>query len=641
MRDYERELNEEQRRVVFHDNGPMLVIAGAGSGKTRVITYRVARLLENGTSPSSILLLTFTNKAAREMLRRVNELVCIDTGRIWGGTFHHVGNMILRRHAELFGLNNAFSILDEDDARDLIHLILKEQGLTKGRFPRAEVVRDLFSYHTNTVKSSMEEAIIERAPHLLEFEEKIEHLLDVYRERKRKLNVVDFDDLLLFWKRLLEENEHLRLSYAMRFSHILVDEYQDTSKLQADIVDLMGSLGKNVMAVGDDAQSIYSFRGARFENILEFPKRYPEATIFRLTKNYRSTQEILSFANASISHNRRQFPKDLVSVRDGGRVPTVVCLSNTFQEALFVAETIESLKSQGRPLSHMAVLYRAHYQCIDLQMELTRRGIPFEVRSGLRFFEQAHIKDVVSFLKVMLNPADELSLKRCLRLFPGIGKKSADSLAELLRDGNGPISVLQGGAVHKMKNVSKESLALIEKVFSELSEFSRKDAPSSMIYSVVRNLYRDYVLLNFPNPQSRLEDLEELANYAAQYRSLEEFLSDLSLIGGVEGEIIPTEEMERVILTTIHQAKGLEWDVVFLIGCNEGKFPNSKAVEDGNLEEERRLFYVATTRAKSLLFLCYEEYGYDRFEGKVPLFPSRFLKEVPDGTYQHLDLTSL
>jgi len=641
LRDYERELNEEQKRVVFHEAGPMLVIAGAGSGKTRVVTYRVARLLEIGVSPGSILLLTFTNKAAREMLRRVQELVGVETGSIWGGTFHHVGNLILRRHAELVGLKDAFSILDNEDARDLIHLLLKEEGLTTKRFPKAEVLRELFSYFVNTVKADIGEAVLEKARHLLEFQEEIERLYRLYTERKRRLNVVDFDDLLLLWKRLLEENEHLRIGYGLRFSQILVDEYQDTNKIQADIVDLMGGVGRNVMVVGDDAQSIYSFRGARFENIMEFPKRYPDATIFRLSKNYRSTKEILSFANASISHNRRQFRKELLSQREGGDLPTIVCLTDTQREARFVVETLEGLKERGTPLSRMAVLYRAHYQCIDLQMELTRRLIPFEVRSGLRFFEQAHIKDVLSFLKVMLNPSDELSLKRCLKIFPGVGRRTADSLVEILRAGADPISLLRGGIAGRAKKVSKEALGLMAKVFSELFQSMKRDSPSSMIHSVVRSLYRDYLLLNFPNPHSRLEDLEELANFAAQYKNLEEFLSDLSLMGGLDEDVVLGDRRERLVLSTIHQAKGLEWDVVFLIGCNEGRFPNPRAIDDGNLEEERRLFYVATTRAKNLLFLSYVTYGFDRLEGTVPLFPSRFLKEVPEGTYRYLDMASL
>ncbi|MEI6153106.1 MAG: UvrD-helicase domain-containing protein, partial [Deltaproteobacteria bacterium] len=432
--EYEKELNREQLDVVLSGNGPILVIAGAGSGKTRVVTYRVARLLETGISPNNILLLTFTNKAAREMLHRVEHLVKTDTRYIYGGTFHHIGNMILRRHSDLFGFTRSFTILDNEDAKDLIELAVKASKVDKKerRFPKGTVLKEIFSYSINTMKT-VEEGIKERFPYFFDLIDEISTIHAKYTEKKKITNSMDFDDLLFYWHKMLLENEELRKFYAIAFPHILVDEYQDTNKIQAEIVDFMGLINRNVMVVGDDAQSIYSFRGANFENILEFPKKYEEAKVFKLETNYRSTPEILKLANNTISINQKQFSKELRSIRKSGIIPVVTNLRDVMQQAEFVAQRVLELRDEGVPLNDIAVLYRAHYHSMEIQMEFTRRDIPYEIRSGLRFFEQAHIKDVVSFLRVIVNASDEVSWKRMLKIFPRVGKRTADYIYEYIK----------------------------------------------------------------------------------------------------------------------------------------------------------------------------------------------------------------
>lgn len=641
---YEKELNEEQLNVVMHDNGPILVIAGAGSGKTRVVTYRVARLLERGISPNNIMLLTFTNKAAREMLRRVEQLLKIDTRFIWGGTFHHIGNMILRQHANLLGFNKNFTILDNEDAKDLIDVVIKEAKIDRKEsyFPKASLVKEIFSYAINTMES-IENVLYERFPFFLSLKKELSNLHRLYSEKKKNINAMDFDDLLYYWHKLLLENKKLREYYADIFSHILVDEYQDTNKIQAEIVDFMGMLNRNVMVVGDDAQSIYSFRGANFKNIMEFPKKYPDAKIYKLETNYRSTPEILKLANSSISFNKIQFTKNLKSIKRNGDRPILTHLRDVIQQAEFVAQRILELRDEGVPLDEIAVLYRAHYQSMELQMELTKRDIPFEIRSGLRFFEQAHIKDVVSFLRVMVNNKDELSWKRLLNLFPKIGKKTADHIFDFIKTQENPLNLFITKKIgDELKKIPKENINVWSGLFKELASLYEKEAIGDMISCILKYGYTDYLKYNYPNFESRLEDIGQLINFSTKYQSLETFLNELSLMSGISGEDIITADRddERIILSTIHQAKGLEWKVVFLIWCAEGRFPNPKAVEEGNIEEERRLFYVAITRAMDELYMCYPLIAFDKQAGHVILKPSRFITELKRNTYEEWQVSN-
>jgi len=585
--DYEKELNEEQRAAVTAPDGPILVIAGAGSGKTRVVTYRVAHLLERGISSQSILLLTFTNKAAREMLHRVEHLIKMDTRYIWGGTFHHIGNLILRQNSQRIDYRPNFVILDNEDAKDTIELAMKEAGIDtrERRFPKGRVLKEIFSYSANTMED-LEKAVETRYPYFLDILDRIDLVRKAYEGKKRASNTMDFDDLLFYWHKILGEDESLRKYYASVFSHILVDEYQDTNRIQAEIVDFMGMINRNVTVVGDDAQSVYSFRGADFRNILEFPTRYPETRIFRLETNYRSTPEILDLANHSISHNRQQFEKHLRAVKVNGVAPVVTPLRDVIQQAEFVAQRILDLRDEGVPLDKIAVLYRAHYHSMELQMELTRRDIPFEIRSGLRFFEQAHIKDVVAFLRVMVNPNDEISWKRILKMFPRIGKKTADHIYEYLKTFPDPVHLFITKEIgEQFKSIQPDNVERLSLLFGELEGLARHDAPSEMISAVLTHGYMEYLKYTYPNHENRLEDINQLMNFSTGYDSLVNFLSELSLMSGITGEEVVggAGEDERVILTTIHQAKGLEWKAVFVVWCAEGRFPNPKAVEEGGV----------------------------------------------------------
>ncbi len=421
---YKTELNDEQFRVVTAQPKATLVVAGAGTGKTRAITYRVAYLIEQGVSPQRILLATFTNRASREMLRRVETLTGNqNVHRIWGGTFHRIANMMLRRHATSIGFDGNFSILDSEDARDLINICIEDAAIdTKAkRFPKAEVVQNIISFANNT-DLPLDKIIAGKYPYFEMLTQQIMRVDSIYQDRKRERNVMDYDDLLLNVKRLLIENPTVAELYAEQFQHILVDEYQDTNFLQAEIIDLLAVKHRNVMVVGDDAQSIFAWRGAEFTNIYEFPKRYPEAQLFKLETNYRSTPEILGLANVSIANNKRQFPKILQAVkRSKDFKPALVPCSDVEQQSVFVASRILELRDEGTNLEDIAVMYRSHYHSIELQLELSRRNIPYRVQSGVRFFEQAHIKDVISYLRIIVNPRDELAWKRILKMIPGVG----------------------------------------------------------------------------------------------------------------------------------------------------------------------------------------------------------------------------
>jgi DNA helicase-2/ATP-dependent DNA helicase PcrA len=632
-------LNEEQRQVVLAGGGPILVIAGAGSGKTRTLVYRVARLIESGTDPSRIMLLTFTNKAAREMLRRVESLLSVDTRRLMGGTFHSVGSRLLRRFGSRLGLSPNFTILDEEDSREMFDAAtsdLKVQTLEK-RFPKGDVLLDLYSFTINTGRP-FPEVLAERAPHFLPLEEEILHVVQQYRERKRAANAADYDDLLLSWKRLLAEAPEVAAQLAASYDHVLVDEYQDTNQLQGDIVDGMGKIRRNVAVVGDDAQAIYSFRGASFANILGFPERYPDAKVFHLTLNYRSTPEILALANASIAHNQRQFPKDLRACRVEGPLPAVVPLADISEQARFIAQRLLEWHDEGDALSDLAVLYRAHYQALELQIELTRRGIPYEIRSGTRFFEQRHVKDVLAFLKIVVNPKDELSWKRALKIFPRVGERSASTVWESIRGAPDPLVAFR--STESSRNPARGGDAALKpfrNLVGRLDSPSLRSSPSEAIRFVVESVYRDYARAKFPNGEARLDDLEQLAQFAQSYESLPGFLEEVTLFNELSGEDVSAGEPsdDRVVLSSVHQAKGLEWNRVAVMWLSEGRFPSYRAaVTEEGLEEERRLFYVAVTRAKNEVALTYPMLARDRYGVDVILEPSRFVAELPEDVFE-------
>ncbi len=639
--DYDRELNEEQREVVLAGGGPILVIAGAGSGKTRTLVYRVARLIESGADPSRILLLTFTNKASREMLRRVEALLAVDTRRLMGGTFHSVGNRLLRRFGTRLGLGPNFTILDEEDAREMLEAATSDKKIAvlEKRFPKGDVLLDLYSFTINTGRP-FSEVLAERAPHFSVLQEEIVDVLHRYRERKRQANAADYDDLLLAWKRLLEEFPEAAAELQRSYDHVLVDEYQDTNRLQGEIVDRMGAGKRNVTVVGDDAQAIYSFRGASFDNILGFPDRYPDAQTFRLTINYRSTPQILALANASIAQNVRQFPKDLRACREEGALPAVVALPDIPDQARFAAQRLLEWHDEGEKLSDLAVLYRAHYQALELQIELTRRGIPYEIRSGMRFFEQRHVKDVLAFLRIVVNPKDELSWKRALKIYSRIGERSASAVWEAIGNRPDPLSSFRergGSGGIDVPRTAVAGLKSAHVLLSRLDSASLRSSPSEAIRAVVEDVYRDFARAKFPNADARLDDLEQFAQFAQGYDSLPAFLEDVTLFNELSGEDVVAGEPEddRVVLSSVHQAKGLEWSRVIVLGLSEGRFPSYRsAVTEEGLEEERRLFYVAVTRAKNEIALVYPMLARDRYGVDVILEPSRFLTELPGEVFE-------
>ena len=636
--DYASELNEQQLAAVTASPGPLLVIAGAGSGKTRTLTYRVAYLLENGIDPRNILLLTFTNKAAREMLDRVTNLLSVDASGLWGGTFHSIGNRMLRRHGSALGYSSGFTIMDREDQKDLIDAVVAAAGINPKeiRFPKGDVLAEIFSFVVNT-GTPIEAMLAEKFPYFLSLLEQIKDVHARYEKKKKSTNSMDFDDLLEKTLRMLNEHEEIAAFYRRQFQFILVDEYQDTNKIQADFIDALASEHRNVMVVGDDAQSIYSWRGANFKNILAFPERYSDAQVYKIELNYRSVPEILQVANAAIAANVKQFRKELSATRSTNSIkPAVVGLNDGNEQAQFVAQRILELRDEGIELSEIAVLYRAHYHALELQLEFSRRGIPYWITSGVRFFEQAHVKDVTSFIRFIANPRDEVAFKRMVKLLPGIGGKSAENLWqgwERKLNENGEISSwserllgLQVGAK------SKKSWEQLAYTLDEIAPGGKPNPPSEMITSIVEAIYDDYAKANFTNYDLRREDLNQLAAFSRQFKDLHEFLSQLALISNVDSEpaLNQTTENEAVNLSSVHQAKGLEYHTVFVIWLTDGMFPSTRSLETRDaIEEERRLFYVAITRARDELYLTYPHMRLNAGYGDVFQRPSRFLKEIP------------
>jgi DNA helicase-2/ATP-dependent DNA helicase PcrA len=659
--DYPRELNEQQLAAVTAPPGPALVIAGAGSGKTRTLTYRVAYLLEQGIPADRILLLTFTNKAAAEMMRRVSDLLGHELRSLWGGTFHSIGARILRLHADALGYQKDFTILDRDDAKDLIKACLAEAKIdTKNKhFPKPDVLNEIFSLTANT-HQSIEELLEGQFSYFAQFASEISALAKSYAARKRATNGMDFDDLLALWLKLLQENAEVREHYQRRFQFILVDEYQDTNKLQGDLIDLLAARHKNVMVVGDDAQSIYGWRGANFANILDFPKRYSGAKVFKIETNYRSTPEILCVANAAIAANVNQFAKELSPARKSGVKPALVACHDAGQQAAFIAQRALELREEGTTLNNIAVLYRSHFHALELQLELTRRQIPFSITSGIRFFEQAHIKDATAYLKFVANPKDEVSFKRLVQLLPGIAAKGADKLwatfvanhttrdpgRERLDNTNAAPESKTPQPDSRIPHLAKSLQACSKLVpkkalvawtqfvatISQLEEESTRRSAAKMLRLVMDAGYDDYLKETYDNYQRRLEEIQQLAEFAFQFGTVEEFLTQLALLTNVEAEEDPHDDTERIRLSTIHQAKGLEFDAVFVIMLCDGLFPSARSTESSEgEEEERRLFYVSVTRAKSELYLCYPliRGGFGQTGDDIYQSPSRFLSEIP------------
>lgn len=653
--DYARELNPQQLEAISAPPGPALVIAGAGTGKTRTLIYRVAYLIEQGIPPERILLLTFTNKAASEMMTRVAGLLGGDVSGVCGGTFHSVANRVLRRHADRIGYPSGFTILDREDASDLMRTCVEDGGFDPKaqHIPKADVLCDVFSLAANT-RRSLPDVLATDFDYLEADPALLGGLQAAFAARKKATGVVDFDDLLVLWLELLRADAEVRELYQRQFQFILVDEYQDTNLLQSELIDCLAGRHRNLMAVGDDAQSIYSWRGANYRNILEFEQRYPGARVYKIETNYRSTPQILAVANAVIRANPNQYEKHLQATRKPGPLPVLTPCPNTAMQACFVAQRIQELYDEGTPLREIAVLYRAHFHAMELQLELTRRGIPFAITSGLRFFEQAHVKDLTAFLRLVANPRDELAFKRILRMLPGIGTKTAAGLWERYVAALPPAaSPVAGGvpgvavALQKCGPPPKKAAVAWAQLCATLAQIEVPEAraqPARMLETVLEAMYEEYLQETYTNYRSRQEDLDQIAAFAHNYDSCEEFLGELSLLGGLEAEDAGAKSPDpnRVRLSTVHQAKGLEFDAVFVIMLCEGLFPSKRALESEDPEtepEERRLFYVAVTRARKELFLTYPQTRQVRGDyGDWMQEPSRFVGEIPQDLLETLRL---
>lgn len=639
---FAEDLNESQRAAATAPDGYNLILAGPGSGKTRVITYRVAHLIALGVAPDSILLVTFTRRAAREMVGRLEGLIGPQAARVWAGTFHHIGNRLLRRSAEALGLGPNFTILDSEDQRDMVRLAMEDSGLFgTGRLaPKPPNVQHLLSYAFNVGKP-LREVITQRHRELTEWAPQLEAVAAAYAERKRASNCVDYDDLLGLWARLIDEFPDQLAAQAAQFRHILIDEMQDTNTIQVNLVESIARAGAgNLTAVGDDAQSIYRFRGANYDNILKFPERHVGARIYRLEVNYRSTPEIVAFTSASIAHNQTGFPKQLAAHKPKGCLPVVIATADAYEEAELICEQILECHERGISLNRIAVLYRNHHDSILLQGELVGRGINYLVRSGLRFFEQAHIKDVLAYLRVIVNPRDEPAWRRLLLLLPGIGQAKSAALCDRLTKAPEPLGAL--ASAETMAAVPTRSKGFFGGFVADLRKISNVEPesnPAAAIGAVLQGGYPGAVRTLYDRSENRIADIEQLAVLAGRYNSLERMIAELLLAGDVYGfETLADgdEPEETLVLSTIHQAKGLEWSRVFIPRLIEESFPSYRALDEpGGEEEERRIFYVGITRAMDELFLTYPQMIARGGRGPSALTTaSRFLTEIDSALYE-------
>ncbi len=616
MIDYEKELNKEQLKVVYEGDGPCLVLSGPGSGKTRTLIYRTSYLLEKGVSPYRIMLLTFTKRAAEEMIFRISNIFPGIKGKMSSGTFHHAGNYFLRKYSSKIGYAGNFVIIDKEDSKSILSEIIKEVG--KDGVPKAQIIQNIISLSVNS-KKKVEDIIQEYFPYFdFILSQKISNIAEMYKLRKKENNLMDYDDLLLNWNEILSISE-IQEELSERFQYVLIDEYQDTNIIQDEIVHKISKKHKNILVVGDDAQSIYSFRAANIDNILNFPKRYSDCKIFKLETNYRSTPEILSSANEVIKNNEKKLEKKLRSIKKEGSKPSIIPFSGPSDQARFIKEYANNNINN---LSDIAVLFRAHFHSVELELELAREGIPYVMRGGMRFIEQFHIKDVMAFLKLFVNVHDETSWKRLLMRLEGVGEVSANkiikrilkknSIKEVLEDKNELIEFTSSNKIRK--NIEDFFFILEDNIDNDVSE---------KIVNFQRDFYNTYLDFSFENAKERKNDLKKIEEISEKYDNLEEMISDFSLSEDFKKD----EDLNKnaITLSTVHQAKGLEWKSVFIISMREGDFPHLRSMEEDLLEEERRLFYVAITRCKEELFLTYPIYNVRDKESSIP---SRFLKEI-------------
>ena len=632
---YEQDLNEKQLETVMFNDGALLVIAGAGSGKTKTLTYRVARLIEDGTSPNNILLLTFTKKAAHEMLSRASMVLDERCEKVAGGTFHSFANIILRKYASALKLKNNFTIMDRSDCEDIInHIVARMFPKKEKRFPKKSTILDMYSKSVNKV-IPVKKVIEEEFPQFEHCMDKIIEIHKHYISYKRENSILDYDDLLVYLKILLENNDALRQKISGEYKYIMVDEYQDTNTLQADIVKLLASVHGNIMAVGDDAQSIYSFRGANYKNIFDFPKLFKNTKIIKLEQNYRSTQNILKLTNTIISRAQSKYDKELFSQIESPVKPALICAKNTQMEADFICQKILELLDEDIPLSDICVLARNARMSYSLEIELSKRSIPFMKFGGPKFMETAHIKDVLSHLRVLVNPDDVISMTRILLLLRGIGNAAVNNILPVIKGNFNPdIKLLPS---NKLTSLSP----LLKVLNKERSKIATKK-PSEIMEEIIR-YYRPILRDKYDDFNKREKDLEHLQYLSSQYKNLEDFLSDMALDppdASVEGMYKNNIDDEALTISTIHSAKGLEWDSVFIIGAVDGRFPSAYSFNsEEEMDEELRLMYVATTRAKNNLYISYPVDMYDYSMAMVLSKPSRFLDKIPDDILEVWDIT--
>ncbi|GBD07242.1 ATP-dependent DNA helicase PcrA [bacterium HR21] len=643
---YEAELNPAQLRAVMHREGAALVIAGAGTGKTRTLVYRVARLVEDGVPPESILLLTFTRKAAREMLRRAALLLDGRCERVSGGTFHAFAHSILRRYGTALRLPENFTVLDQPDAEDVLNLV-RAEFVTERRGTRFPHKHTLYAIYTAAVNRCLPiaEVLRQEYPHFAHLTEILEHLFEEYRRYKRRHGLLDYDDLLLFCLELLEEHPGIRQRLHAHFRAVMVDEYQDTNRLQHRLSLLLAGPEENILAVGDDAQCIYSFRGTDFRNILEFPKAFRHCTLIRLEENYRSTQPVLDFANAILSRAIYGYQKRLTSRQPEGPRPALIRAEDERQQSLFVVQQVLELREQGIALSEMAVLARAAHLFFDLEIELARAGIPYRKFGGTKFTETAHVKDLLAFARIVDNSSDVISWYRVLLLLEGVGPRTARRIVEALR--SGPLRWEDPASMEAvLVGTSAAARTSLAELWKFLCELALRQVPPPELLRQCAAFYKPLLHRRYDDHHKRWKDIEAVIALAERYRSLREFLADLALEPPTESVLeigAPgVQEETPLTLSTVHSAKGLEWSAVFLIWMTDGRFPVGRAYESPEaLEEERRLFYVACTRSKRYLYVLYPVRALDSESGWVLSKPSPFLTELEhDGVAERWVLVS-
>lgn len=636
----EAALNPEQLKVVREADGHSLVLAGAGSGKTRTLIYRLAYLFQRNVPLDEIMLLTFTNKAAKEMLFRAQNLIGVTYMFPYGGTFHHVANLFLHRFSSLVGLPDDYSIIDKEDEKDLLKGCLVNLAAKFGNYaPKPGLLSSIYGLSRNSC-CPVADTIARRFPALINSTDVFLEIFNSYLEEKKKQHLLDFDDLLCYWNQLLD-NEIYR-NFMDRIHYVLVDEYQDTNRLQFEILEKLVPKDGNLLVVGDDAQSIYSFRAAEIRNILDFQERFPGCRVFRLTTNYRSTPEILDLANASISKNMHQYPKDLKPVLPTGLIPRIVKCGDQHQEALFIVQQIRKLKEAGTEPSEIAVLFRARYQALRLEMQLKKDGMPFVVRGGRGFFEQSHIRDIMAFLRLLFHPFNLQDFLRVIKLFPGIGNKNAETLHfRFIREFHGDrLSDPEDLQPVRLSKKVEEGWAMFAQLYAKTMTMEKG---GEIVTAILNDFYSNYLSMEYEDADEREAEIEELGILAGS-TNIRDFIHLAVLDEDIKNDqYSSSEEESSVILSTIHQAKGLEWSVVFILGVSQGIFPDSRNEDKEGIEEERRLFYVAVTRSKKELYISYpdlvEKYGSASVRGGKQKYlamvsPSKFLTELPAECYE-------